>query len=86
MINDGPGMLVTPVIISILMVVNAAAMVLSGIGIGRQKRVFLFFAILVLLVNILLTFTDQFGFFDLVTLILDFILVFLLVVNRKIFA
>jgi len=40
-------------------------------------------ALAVLLVNIVLTFTDQFGLFDLLTLLLDLIILALLLAGRQ---
>ncbi len=58
-----------------------AGMVAAGLGLGR-RRVWYYFALAVLAVNIVLTVTDQFGAFDLATLLLDLILLGLLVITR----
>lgn len=74
---------ITAAAIAVLMLGNAAAMLLAGWGIGRRSRLFLLFAWAVLAVNILLTFTDQFGLLDFLTLLLDLVLVALLILARK---
>jgi hypothetical protein len=61
-------------VVGILMFGNAGAMLLAGIGIGKPRRLFYLFAMAVLAVNIILTFTDQFGIFDLLTLLAFLIL------------
>jgi len=70
-------------VVAVLMLGNAAAMLVAGIGIGRQGRLFFYFAILVLIVNILLTLTDQFGVYDFVTLVIDGFLLGLLLATRS---
>lgn len=70
-------------IITILMFGNVGAMLISGLWLGkRSKRAFLF-ALAVLIVNILLSFTDQVGFFDILTALIDLGLLGLLLFDRK---
>lgn len=69
--------------VSILMLGNVGAMLIAGIGIGRQNRSLYYFGILVLLINIILTITDEFGVFDLITLMLDVFLLGLLIATRS---
>jgi hypothetical protein len=73
------------VIIGVLMFGNAGAMLLAGLGLRRRQRLFYLFALGVLVVNILLTFTDQFGLFDFLTLLLDLGLVTILLWARQTF-
>jgi hypothetical protein len=73
-------------IIGVLMLGNTAAMLLSGWGLDRFPRLAFPFGILVLLVNIPLTVTDEFGVSDLVTLLIDLALLGLMVVNRRLFS
>ena len=82
-ITKSPVGTITRWVIGILMFGNAGAMLLSAIGIGRGGRAFYYFALAVLAVNIVLTFTDQFGVYDLLTLIIDVILLGLLIADRK---
>jgi len=50
-------------ILGVLMLGNALAMLICGIGLGtRWRRWFYWLGFALLAVNILLTFTDQFGF------------------------
>ena len=66
-------------VIAVLMAGNAAAMFIAGATLALRSRLAHAFALAVLLANILLTFTDQFGLFDLLTLLLDLILLILIV-------
>ena len=55
----------------------------AGIGIGRRRRLFYFFAMAILAVNIILTVTDEFGLLDLATLLIDLVLLGPLIVTRS---
>jgi hypothetical protein len=79
--NAGQG--VTAVVIAILMFGNAGSMALSGALLGKRRMLFHLFALAVLAANVVLTFTDQFGAFDLITLIIDLVLLGILIVGRK---
>jgi lysylphosphatidylglycerol synthetase-like protein (DUF2156 family) len=72
--------------VAVLMFGNAAAMLICGVGLGTRRRVFYWLALAVLIVNVVLTFTDQFGAFDLITLVIDLVIVGLLVAARGWFA
>jgi len=65
--------------VALLMFGNAGAMLLAAVGLGQRKRLFDFFAVALIAVNIVLTVTDQFGALDLATLVIDLILLGLLV-------
>lgn len=82
MTGTGPGRTAT-VVVAILMFGNAAAMLVAGIGLRIRHRWSLYFGVLVLATNILLTFTDQIGFWDLITSMIDLILLVFLVYSRK---
>ncbi len=71
------------ILVGVFMLGNAAMMLVSGITLGKRQTWTYYFVILVLVVNILLTFTDQFGFWDLLTLIIDLILFGILLSIRK---
>jgi len=74
--------LITILVIAILMFGNVVALTFSGFVLKwRQKRWF-WLATAVLLINIILTFTDQIGIFDLITLLLDLLILSLLITNR----
>jgi len=62
---------------------NASAMCLAGWGLERRNRWFYAFALVVLGINIILTFTDQVGIYDWITLAIDLILLALLILVRK---
>jgi len=70
-------------VVTILTFGNAGAMLVAGIWLGKRIRWAFFFALAVLGINILLTFTDQVGFFDILTALIDFGLVGLLLFDRK---
>mgnify|MGYP001071349230 CR=1 FL=1 len=73
------------VIVPLLMFGNTAMMFLAGWGIKRGWRQIYSLATVVIAVNILLTFTDQIGILDWITLVIDLVLLILLVVFRKAF-
>ena len=70
-------------VISILMFANGLFLIWVGWEIGRGKRLFFYVGLLMLMGNIFLTFTDEFGTFDLVTLIINILLLILLIVGRR---
>ena len=78
-----PGMVMGA--IAMLMFGNAAAMFVAGWGLGREQRLFYILALGVIAVNILLTFTDQVGLLDWITLGIDLVLLALLVYFRRVF-
>ena len=65
-----PGNETLEVIIPLMMIVNAAGMAFCSFAIGKLKIWLYFAAVGYLLVNIVLTITDQFGVYDLITLII----------------
>jgi hypothetical protein len=81
--GEASGMMVTLLIVALLMFGNAAAMLCSGWGLARRQRRWYYLALAVVVVNVVLTVTDQFGFFDLVTLLIDLVLMGLLLAIRK---
>jgi hypothetical protein len=70
-------------IIAILMLVNALLFFWIGWGIGRGNRLYFYFGLILLAGNIFLTFTDEFGSFDLITLIINIVLLVLLIVGHS---
>lgn len=81
--NGSPVSLCTAGIIAILMFGDAAAMLISGLGLGKLQKRFFYLALAVLIVTIILTVTDEFGIWDLITLLLDGILLGLLMVTPR---
>ncbi|MBN2549274.1 MAG: hypothetical protein JXB15_08960 [Anaerolineales bacterium] len=73
----------TPWVVALLMFPNAIAMLVCGLGIGTQKKIFFFLALAVLAVNILLTFTDQVGLLDWITLAIDLAILILIVILMR---
>lgn len=72
-------------VLSIMMFGNGLVLIAMSWGIWHQKRFFYWAGLAVLLLNIVLTFTDQFGFFDLITLIFDLGLFGFLIFTRKLY-
>jgi hypothetical protein len=73
-------------IVAGLMFANAGALIWIGWRLEEGDRRTYILGIAVLAVNILLTVTDEFGFFDLITLLIDLTLLTLLIANRSKFA
>jgi hypothetical protein len=69
-------------VVALLMLGNVAAWLVCAAGLGARRRVFYWLALAVLGVNIILTFTDQFGLLDLVTLLVDLVILGLLIYAR----
>ncbi|MBN1964824.1 MAG: hypothetical protein JW910_09265 [Anaerolineae bacterium] len=68
------GYAVTFVVVAVLTFGNAGAFVVCAWGVGRRHRWWLYLALAVLAVNIILSVTDEFGLLDLVTMLLDLVL------------
>ncbi|MCX6029164.1 MAG: hypothetical protein NT169_07650 [Chloroflexi bacterium] len=83
MAGGSPDRAITAGIVAILMFGNVAAMLLCGVGLGKQQKRFYYLAVAVLVVNILLTVTDQFGVLDFITLVIDVGLLALLIATRS---
>ena len=79
--NAGQG--VAAMVVAFLMFGNAGAMALSGALLGQRRLLFYLFALAVLAVNIVLTFTDQVGALDWLTFTIDLVLLGILIVARK---
>jgi len=71
--------------IALMMFGNAAAMLVSAWLIGKRDVWGFWFALAILLVNVLFTFTDQVGFYDWATLAIDIVILVILLVKRKTF-
>lgn len=72
-------------IISGLMFINGGILISIGWRLGEGRRFTYFLALLVLAVNIPLTITDEFGVFDLVTLLIAIGIFILLLSTRSVF-
>ena len=70
-------------VVAILMFVNALLLIWIGWGIGRGNNLYYYFGLLILAGNIFLTFTDEFGLFDLLTLIINIALLLMLIAARS---
>lgn len=69
----------------VMMFGNAGAFLLSAWLLPKKRMPVVVFVLLILLVNILLTFTDQVGFWDWTTVLIDFALVGILVGRWSVF-
>ena len=56
--GNSTGQTMTMFIVALLMFGNAGAMLVAGVGIGKQRRLFYYLGLAVLVINIILTFTD----------------------------
>jgi hypothetical protein len=70
-------------LLAFLMFANAGVMLWLSWALGKQRRLFYYLAIAVLAVNILLSVTDEFGFIDLVALLIDAVLLVVLIASRS---
>lgn len=70
-------------ILSVLMLVNAALMVWFGLAIMKGKAWTFFLAILYMALNVVLSITDQFGWIDALILLLNLSLLGLLFLTRQ---
>lgn len=77
------GQVVGLMVLGVLMLANGAALLAAGLGLGRPRRWRYFFAVALVLANLVLTVTDEFGLLDFVVLALNAILLVLLLVVRK---
>jgi hypothetical protein len=69
-----------------LLALNAALMVAAGFVLGTRRRIAWLFALAVLTVNIVFTFTDEVGLADWATAAFDLVIVGLLIGTRGWFA
>jgi len=83
MVNGATDQTITMWVVAVLVVVNAGAMLVAGLGCGSGNRLFYYFALVLLVANLVLTVTDQFEIFDLITLLIDAALLVLLMATRK---
>jgi lysylphosphatidylglycerol synthetase-like protein (DUF2156 family) len=80
-----PEKAVMAAVIGVMMFGNALCMLASGIWIGKSRKASFFFALAILAFNIILTFTDQFGWYDFGTLVIDLAILGLLLAARGYF-
>ncbi|MCO6450055.1 MAG: hypothetical protein J5I90_04630 [Caldilineales bacterium] len=84
-LSASPAQSLTFLIVALLMFGNVAAMLLAGWGLGKLRRRYFYLAIFVLVINIILTFTDEFGLLDFLTLMLDLTLLGMLIYSRRLY-
>lgn len=71
------------IVMPILMVIDALAYVLIAWGLARNPRIVFLIAAPFLVVNAVLSVTDEFGLFDLIVLVLDLVILGLLLLARR---
>ena len=71
------------IVVAMLMLGNAAALGLCGWGLGPRPRLLYWPTVALLTLNIVLTFADEFGTWDLITLLIDLAILALLVAVRR---
>lgn len=84
--TDLPDQPISLLVMALLLLVNVAALFTSGLGLGKAKKSYYYFALIVLTVNLILTITDKIGLFDLFTLFLNLLILALLTKTRKLFS
>jgi lysylphosphatidylglycerol synthetase-like protein (DUF2156 family) len=72
-------------ILACLMIGNAGMLLLVGWGLGSRHRRIYYMALIVLLVNIVLTLTDDFGIYDFIILVLYLVLSGILLATRSLY-
>jgi len=77
--------LVVVIILAALMLANAGIMLWLARGIGRQSRRHYYLSLGVLGAIVFLSFTDQFGWYDLLALLLTLIAFVLLLATRSLY-
>ena len=80
-----PGQAVIAAVIAAMMFGNALCMFIGGLWLGKPGKASFFFALAVLAINIVLTFTDQFGWLDFGTFVVDATIFGLLLAARRYF-
>lgn len=83
--DTSPNLRFIMAIMGVMMFGNAGAFLLSAWLLPKKRMPVVIFALAVLLVNILLTFTDQVGFWDWATVLIDFVLVGILLGRWSVF-
>ncbi|MDX1435650.1 MAG: hypothetical protein R3335_02490 [Anaerolineales bacterium] len=74
------------IILGTLMLGNVALLYGAGLGLKRAQQRYLYFALAILALNLFLSITDEFGLFDLATVILNLATIILILASRKYFA
>ncbi len=82
-INENPSQVILYTIYALLMFGDAAVMLICAFQLHRKKKQIYRLAVIVLALNIVLTIFDQFGFIDLLFLLLNLITLIVLFMARK---
>jgi hypothetical protein len=70
-------------IMAVLLFGNAALMFWCGLMLGKRLRLYFYITVIVLVINVILTVTDQIRLTDMLTLLVDLALLGLLSLTRK---
>jgi len=81
--GDDSSQVATLVVIATLMFANSAMFIVVGLGLGIRRPWAWWLAVVVVIANLLLTFTDQIGFYDITTAVVDAAILALLVSGRS---
>jgi len=81
--GGNPNLEVTYIVYAVLMFGDAIAVLVCGIYINRRVKIIYGFAVIVLSLNIMLPIFDQFGFVDLLFVMLNILTLVPLLVYRK---
>ncbi len=71
------------IFVGIFMFGNAGLMIWSGVLLSRPQKWGYYFALIIILINIFYTLSVQFGFLDVITFVLDLIILLLLIFFQK---
>jgi len=85
LLDDSAAISISNWISSGLMMTNFLLLLLIAWGVGKRRRLFYYLALVVLGTNALLSVTDEFGFLDLLVLLIALAIILLLVVTRTSF-
>ena len=84
-VSSGRAQTITLAVVALLVLANAVAMLVAGLLLAPRRRWAWLFGLALLAANIVLTFTDQFGLFDLLTLLIDVALLGLLIGTHRLY-
>jgi hypothetical protein len=84
-LDDGGVGSTTFLVIALMVMGNAILMGVAAWWLGKRNKWGYLFALSLLGVNIITTFTDQVGFWDYATVLVDIVLFLLLISKRKVF-
>ncbi len=78
-----PSRSISQLVLGLVMFTNVAAYFLGGQGLGKCQKEYFYFAVLVLIINIILTVTDQISWFGFFSLHFNLLLLLILFLTRE---